>query len=257
MKTPQFTSEALRRFFQEKKIGTLEQLRAALGHPARATVFRKLGELEYLSSYTHRGKYYTLGSIARFGPHGLWSFHEVWFSRFGNLLDTAEALVEGSRSGFTAAELRAILHVKTKHALAQLVREGRLQRHRFDAVYVYFAAKRNVAQVQQGRRRAQAAVSSSALIVDNPDLAAEEAKAIILLFYGLLNERQRRLYAGLESLKLGHGGDAHIAAVLGIDPRTVARGRRELLASEIDLDRVRAAGGGRPSQEKKRRKSSS
>ena len=46
MKTPQFTSEALRRFFQEKKIGTLEQLRAALGHPARATVFRKLGELE-------------------------------------------------------------------------------------------------------------------------------------------------------------------------------------------------------------------
>jgi len=68
MKTPQFTSEALRRFFQEKKIGTLEELRAALGHPARATVFRKLGELEYLSSYTHRGKYYTLRSIARFGP---------------------------------------------------------------------------------------------------------------------------------------------------------------------------------------------
>ncbi len=221
MKTPQFTSEALRRFFQEKKIGTLEELRVALGHPARATVFRKLGELEYLSSYTHRGKYYTLRSIARFGPHGLWSFHEVWFSRLGNLLATAQALVEGSRSGFTAAELRAVLHVKTKHALAQ-----------------------------QERRRAQAAVSSSALIMDNPDLAVEEAKAIILLFYGLLNERQRRLYAGLESLKLGHGGDAHIAAVLGIDPRTVARGRRELLGSEIDLDRVRAIGGGRPSQGK-------
>jgi hypothetical protein len=39
----------------------------------------------------------------------------------------------------------------------------------------------------------------------NPDLAAEEAKAILVLFCSMLDERQRRLYAGLESLKLGHG----------------------------------------------------
>ena len=70
----------------------------------------------------------------------------------------------------------------------------------------------------------------------------------------MLNERQRRLYAGLEALKLGHGGDAHIALLLGMDPHTVARGRQELIDADCGGNRVRASGGGRLSQEKKRLK---
>ncbi len=73
----------------------------------------------------------------------------------------------------------------------------------------------------------------------------EELKAAIVLFYGLLDERQRRLYAGLEALKVGHGGDAQIAELLGLDPTTVARGRRELLAGEVEPGRVRRPGAGR------------
>jgi len=34
----------------------------------------------------------------------------------------------------------------------------------------------------------------------------------------------------------------------------VARGRRELLAQDVEIDRVRAAGGGRKSVKKKRQK---
>jgi hypothetical protein len=71
----------------------------------------------------------------------------------------------------------------------------------------------------------------------------------------MLNERQRRLYAGLESLKLGHGGDAHIASLLGMDAHTVARGRQELISGDLSRDKVRAEGGGRSLQEKKRPKS--
>ena len=37
------------------------------------------------------------------------------------------------------------------------------------------------------------------------EVSKEELKASILLFYSLLDEQQRRLYAGLESLKLGRG----------------------------------------------------
>ena len=62
-------------------------------------------------------------------------------------------------------------------------------------------------------------------------------------------ERQRRLYAGLESLKCGWGGE--IAGLLGIDPGTVARGRKQLLAQDIERERVRRPGGGRPPLEKK------
>ena len=35
----------------------------------------------------------------------------------------------------------------------------------------------------------------------------------------LLDEKQRRLYAGPESLKLGYGGDRKVAEFLGMDPQ--------------------------------------
>ena len=72
----------------------------------------------------------------------------------------------------------------------------------------------------------------------------------------MLDEKQRRLYAGLESLKLGYGGDQQIARFIGMDPHTVAKGRRELIAQDVELDSVRKAGGGRMPVGKKRPKSS-
>jgi hypothetical protein len=72
----------------------------------------------------------------------------------------------------------------------------------------------------------------------------------------MLDEKQRRLYAGLESLKLGYGGDRRIAGFIGLDPHTVAKGRRELLEQDFEVDRIRKAGGGRKPVEKKLLKSS-
>lgn len=255
MNTTKYHLKALKAFLEQNQIATLDQVKAALSDPARCTVFRKLKELEYLSSYSHRGKYYTLRSIARFNSQGLWNWRSVWFSRFGNLLDTAEAFVQGSEAGYTASELKEALHVKTKHALTQLTRSGRLQREQFGSVYVYLSGENHIAKRQGKARNVHLKDSFASVIVVNPDLAAEEAKAAILLFCGMLDERQRRLYAGLESLKLGHGGDAHIASLLGMDPHTVARGRKELISGDMGDDRIRAAGGGRLPQEKKRPKS--
>jgi hypothetical protein len=93
MNTPKYHLQTLKELFAHHKVSTLDQLRAALKNPARCTLFRKLGQLEYLSSYSHRGKYYTLKSIARFSAQGLWSWRSVRFSSFGNLLQTAEAFV--------------------------------------------------------------------------------------------------------------------------------------------------------------------
>ena len=60
-----------------------------------------------------------------------------------------------------------------------------------------------------------------------------------------MNGKQRRLYAGFESLKVGYGGDTQIAELLGIDKRTVAKGKMELLSGEVDVDVIRETGGGR------------
>jgi hypothetical protein len=253
MNTPKFQTERVASFLKRRKIATLDEIGAGMGSASKRTVFRKLSQLEYLSSYSHRGKFYTLKSIAKFTAEGLWSLRSVWFSRFGNLLQTAAAWVHRSERGYSAAELTNALHVDTKHALTRLARQGRLHREIVGDRYVYFSADDAVAKQQRKCRDVHATASqATALIVSNPDLAVAEAKATLLLFFSMLNEKQRRLYAGLESLKLGRGGDAHIAALFGIDPHTVARGRRELAEGQVDEQTVRIQGGGRLSQEKKR-----
>ena len=80
---------------------------------------------------------------------------------------------------------------------------------------------------------------------------SDELKASIILFFSCLDEKQRRLYAGLEALKFGYGGDKKIAHLLGIDVHTVAKGRKELAGGNIDKQRARKKGGGRKSVKKK------
>jgi hypothetical protein len=65
-------------------------------------------------------------------------------------------------------------------------------------------------------------------------------------FYRSLRENDRRRYAAIEAEKLGHGGIEYLARVLGVDPKAIRRGRRELRGlSGGPGPRVRAPGGGR------------
>ena len=75
----------------------------------------------------------------------------------------------------------------------------------------------------------------------------------VSLVFARLDEQQRRIYAGLESLKAGRGGDPWIAELLDLNLATVSRGRREILSGEVLEERVRKVGGGRKPLEKKRR----
>lgn len=43
-----------------------------------------------------------------------------------------------------------------------------------------------------------------------------------------LSERERRLYAAAEALKLGRGGLVYLAQLFGCDKKTIRRGLREL-----------------------------
>jgi hypothetical protein len=86
------------------------------------------------------------------------------------------------------------------------------------------------------------------------EVLPDEIKAAIILLFSMLDEKRRRLYAGLEAAKLGHGGDRMIAELLGLDAHTVAKGRRELFENSVDRSRIRKEGCGRKTVEKKRRK---
>lgn len=55
-----------------------------------------------------------------------------------------------------------------------------------------------------------------------------ETETIMRRFYDGLNEKDGRLYAGLEALKIGHGGRNYIADILGCSRHTVSSGAREV-----------------------------
>jgi len=250
MRPPSFDPQTLRTYLRRHRITDLPALKQALGTTADLTVFRKLQPLGYLSSYTHRGRFYTLREIARFDDDGLWSHEAVWFSRHGTLVHTLEAWITRSSQGWFADALADRLHVDVQDPLHDLVRQGRLRRVGIAGRFLYTAADSRRAKDQIRARRTAHAVP---LVADATALALspEELKAAILLFYSLLDEQQRRLFAGLESIKLGRGGDTILATFLNLDPHTVARGRQRLLDHEVAPDRIRRVGGGRTPVEKK------
>ena len=47
-------------------------------------------------------------------------------------------------------------------------------------------------------------------------------------FADWLSEKDRRRYAAIEALKLGHGGIDYIARLLGCDPKTIRQGMQDL-----------------------------
>lgn len=254
MRTASFPADAIRSWLLAHKVATLPELKQALGTEVAMTVFRKLRELGYHSSYSHRGQYYTLEEIARFDPQGLWSHRGIWFSRYGSLLNSAEAFVQISPAGYFSHELEGLLHVSVKEPLLQLVLQGRLTREPLTHRFLYGSSEPAVHKQQLLQRRMLQAQPPWPGGTPVPEAVSQEAKAAIVLFFSLLDEQQRRLYAGLQALLLGHGGDQQIAALLGLDPHTVAKGRRQLVEQDVQVERTRRAGGGRPPVEKKRLK---
>jgi hypothetical protein len=248
MRPVKYNSSTLEAALEKHTVCTLEQLADALGTSARMTLFRKLGELSYVTSYSHRGKYYALKSSCHFDKGGLWMHKGIWFSRHGSLLETVKQYVEHASAGYTASELTSALHVETRQALLQLVNQNAIDRRRIGVTLVHFSLENAKRQTQLNARGKVAQVHPGSV---SGEASEQEVKAAALLFFSLLDERQRRLFAGLESLKFGRGGDARIAALLEMDPHTVARGRVELLAGDIDPERVRSSGGGRKTVQQK------
>ena len=72
--------------------------------------------------------------------------------------------------------------------------------------------------------------------------------------YSRLPEKSRRLYAGVEALKLAYGGISYIAELFGCSRDTLSLGIKELMEKEtLAQGRSRKKGGGRTPVLKKKR----
>jgi len=193
---------------------------------------------------------YSLREIVRFDDAGLWCHDAVWFSRYGTLVSTIESFVSQSPGGWYADELADALHAEVQDPLHDLVLSVRLRRSDVAGRFLYTSPESRQSRDQIRNRQTTSAVP---LVADASALqvSPDELKAAILLFYSLLDEQQRRLFAGLESIKLGRGGDTILSEFLGVDAHTVARGRQQLLDRNVSQERTRRSGGGRKLIEKK------
>ena len=176
MNTIRFPADRLVSLLHDQQIATMPELKEALGTSVTYTVLRKLSALGYRSSYSHCGAYYTLDAIAQFDALGLWSHRDVYFSRHGTLLNTAEVLVTRSPAGYWVPELEAVVHVVAKDALHDLVQAGRLFRREWEGRYLYCALDRTRRQEQLAARQAQQG-------------AEDDIQAAKALFFSLLDEQ--------------------------------------------------------------------
>ena len=75
---------------------------------------------------------------------------------------------------------------------------------------------------------------------------SEETEKQMKSFFDSLNEKDRRRYAAIEAMKLGHGGQKYISSVLGCHFQTIMAGIDELKnGTETPEDRIRKPGGGK------------
>ena len=250
MRPEEYDTSRLVELLEKERILRLDRIARALVKPSRVTVFRKLAQLGARASYSHRGQYQTLDRIAEYDANGLWSFHGVHFSRQGTLLQTIAYFVEHAPQGYFASELQALLEVRVHNALAYLYGAKLLGREQHADQYLYVSPTGGADQLGKREQTIRQAHEWGSPSIEE---VSDEMRENMRWLLSVLNEKQRRLYLGLESMRLGHGGDVKISRITGVNVKTIALGRWQLQERNVTTDRIREAGGGRASAKKKRR----
>lgn len=149
--------------FERHQVMDIETVRRNIQGRSRRSVFRDLYAVGYCTSYSHAGKFYTLGTIPEFDSEGLWKWGDVCFSKYGTLRSTAAEMIKRSEAGRTHGELEERLGVRLHNTLLDLVRSGEIGREKTERLYVYLDADPERATVQLRRRRSMDAFASRRL----------------------------------------------------------------------------------------------
>lgn len=192
--------ERLERFLRQRRVATIGAMCSAMGR-AEITVKQALAKLDYLTSYNENSRFYTLRSLARFDRRGIWRHRRASFARCGTLANLLVALVDGSRSGHTGAELEKITGTSVTVVLAGLARSGRLVRIRSGRQYVHFTGRSKRARAEQVRRRFG---STQPLAEGEEDVTTETLKKTVAVLLEIIRSQPRTQQELWERLRRGH-----------------------------------------------------
>ncbi len=170
------SQRALRSLFGKRPVAQLAALFEVLDTRSRMSVFRRLRDVGYCTSYTHKARYYTLADIPEFDEHGLWRHQAIGFSRRGTLRATVAWRVEEADTGCTHAELRALLGLQVHNTLLELVRGRAIRRETVAGAYLYVSADE-----ERGARQLDTRQKLVARVVPLPRLPSELVVLLVLV----------------------------------------------------------------------------
>jgi hypothetical protein len=119
---------------------------------SKTTVRRYLKKWNSITSFSHKGSYYTLSTIADFTDDGLWFYQGIGFSQHGNLIETIIYFVSSSESGLYASDLFELLRFKSYSVLARIMGRTNLFREKMNGKYIYFSAATDKRNMQISKR---------------------------------------------------------------------------------------------------------
>jgi len=119
------------------------------------TVVRALKKVGYYTSYNKNSAFYTLHNIPQFDLHGLWTYRDIYFSRYATLEETIVILIEKSDAGYTIRELNKILRTEVKNILPLLCRKKRLNRYYSGRSVIYLSNDQQHGVKQKACREVQ------------------------------------------------------------------------------------------------------
>lgn len=163
MKSHTFLLDDIIAPFFEKKVLTKDEL-LDIGGCSNMTLFRRLSEHGYFTSYNFNSRYYTIPEVARFDNNGLWDYHEIRFSKYGTLKATIQHFVDHSEMGYSVNELNQLLGVRVASLLLPLSNKGIIVREYFNGWY-YFTTDTVQRGQQIERRRVRLAPSQTAKVI--------------------------------------------------------------------------------------------
>ena len=141
----------LENFIKSRRVVQMRDLFEVVQSTSRMTVFRRLSGIEYLCSYTHAGRYYTLFDTARFDSDGIWFYDDIGFSQNGSLKKTVSYLVDNGDGGKFHSDLQRQLRVRVHNVLLDLVRSKQIKRTKFEGQFLYLSSDkaRSTKQIEQ------------------------------------------------------------------------------------------------------------
>ncbi len=180
-------SLGLNEIFKEFKVLTLDQVSKMRDCSIR-TVQRQFAALAVLRSYNKNSRYYTLPDIPKFNTHGIWSYRDINFSKYGDLRQTVRHLILASEYGLSGVEIGDIVNLLPRSFMHHFRDMEGIFRRKYGGFYVYFSNDPSI-YVKQKLKRVQAndahkisdAVAVKILLgyIKHPELSTEELSIIL------------------------------------------------------------------------------